>query len=68
MVTRNYGMQDMPSYPRLFQIGSGDNDGGDFEDNHVILTLDELKPNRVTTQCTHQHEGAVYHNLTSVPQ
>jgi hypothetical protein len=68
MVTRNYGLQDIPSYPRLLQIGSGDNGGGDTEDNRVILTLDELKPNRLTTQCLRQHEGPIYHNLTSVPQ
>jgi hypothetical protein len=61
-------MHDMPSYPRLFQIGSGDSGGGDTEDNHVILTLDELKPNRLTTQSIRQHEGAVYHELTSASQ
>lgn len=68
MVTRNYGMQDMPSYPRLFQIGSGENGGGDAEGNHVILTLDELKPNHLSTQSIRQHEGAIYHTLTAVPQ
>jgi hypothetical protein len=68
MVTRNYGMQDIPSYSRLFQIGSGDNGAGDIEDNRVILTLDEVKPSHVTTQSIQQHEGAVYHNLTSVPE
>jgi hypothetical protein len=61
-------MHDMPSYPRHFHIGSGDNCGSDTEDNHVILTLDEPKPSHLTTQSIRQHEGAVYHNLTSVSE
>jgi hypothetical protein len=61
-------MHDMPSYPRLFQIESEDNGEDDTEDSHVILTLDEPKPNHQTTQSIRQHEGAVYHTLTSVPE
>jgi hypothetical protein len=67
MVTRNYGIQDMPSYSRLFQIESGDSGAGDNEDHHASLKLNELKPHHLATHSIHQHEEAIYYDLSSVP-
>ena len=64
MVTRNYGLQDLPSYSRLFQIESGDIGAGDIEDHHAVLKLNELKPHHLAT--VQQHEGAIYYDLSSV--
>jgi hypothetical protein len=69
MVTRNYGIQDLPSYSRLFQIESrGDSGAGDIEDHHAILKLHELKPHNLATHSIHQHEEAIYYDLSSVPK
>jgi hypothetical protein len=65
MVTRNYGLQDLPSYSRLFQIESGNSDAGDIEDNHAVLKLNENPHHLATIQ---QHEGAIYYDLSSVPK
>jgi hypothetical protein len=66
MVTRNYGLQDLPSYSRLFQIESGDSGAGDIEDHHALLKLNELKPHHLAT--IQQHEGAIYYDLSAVPK
>ncbi|XP_021933115.1 protein cycle isoform X2 [Zootermopsis nevadensis] len=68
MVTRNYGMPDLSPYPRLLQIGSGHIGRDDIEDHCDILTLDELRPHPVATQSIQQHEGAVYYDLSSIPE
>lgn len=68
MVTRNYGIQDLPSYSRLFQIESGDSGAGDIEDHHAVLKLHELKPYHLATHSIQQHEGAIYYDLSSVPK
>jgi hypothetical protein len=66
MVTRNYGLQDLPSYSRLFQIESGDSGAGDIEDHRAVLKLNELKTHHLAT--FQQHEGAIYYELSSVPK
>ena len=66
MASRNYGLQDLPSYSRLFQIESGDNGAGDIEDHHAVLKLNELKPHQLAT--IQQHDGAIYYDLSSVPK
>lgn len=63
-MTRNCGLQDLPSYSRLFQIESGDNGAGDIEDHHAVLKLNELKHHQLAT--IQQHEGAIYYDLSSV--
>jgi hypothetical protein len=66
MVSRNYGLQDLPSYSRLFQIESGNSGASDIEDHHAVLKLNELKPYQLAT--IQQHEGAIYYDLSSVPK
>jgi hypothetical protein len=68
MVTRNCGMPDLSPYPRLLQIGSDDGDGDGMEDHCNILALDELRPCPLATQSIQQHEGAVYYDLSPMPQ
>jgi hypothetical protein len=70
MVTRNYGVQDLPPYSRLFQIASGDTGGDDTEDQHDVMKLSEreLKPHHLATYAIQQHEGAIYYDLSSVPK
>jgi hypothetical protein len=68
MVTRNYGIQDLQPYSRLFQIESGDSGGGDVEDHHDVLKLNEFKPHHLATHSIQQHEGPVYYDLSSVPK
>lgn len=66
MASRNYGLQDLPPYSRLFQIESGDSGAGDIEDHHAVLKLNELKPHQLAT--IQQHDGAIYYDLSSVPK
>jgi len=66
MVTRNYGLQDLPSYSQLFQIESGDSGAGDIDDHHAVLKMNELKPHHLAT--IQQHEGAIYYDLSSMPK
>ena len=66
MVTRNYGLQDLPSYSRLFQIESEDSGAVDIEDHHTLLKLNELKPQHLAT--IQQDDGAIYYDLSSVPK
>lgn len=73
MVTRNYGLQELPPYSRLLQIGNGDNGAGghsgdDGEEHREILTLEELKPHHLSSQNIQQHETAVYYDLSSIPE
>jgi len=68
MVTRGYGAQELPPYPRLLRIGSGVSDGNDSEDPRDILTLDELKPHHLATRSIQQHEGTICYNLSPMPE
>jgi hypothetical protein len=66
MVTKNCGLQDLPSYSRLFQTESEDCGAGDIDDHHAVLNPNEPKPHHVAT--IQQHEGAIYYDLSSVPK